>query len=237
MATKSSIELFRKYFDRQVSFKKENLHNYGFIPEPFITVSRQTGAGGHVFAEKLQDYLNTYDTAAKKNWTLFEKDLIQEVIKEHNLSEMVAPFLTEKNMSELQAVLEQVYGLHPSTRSLIHKISSTILNIANLGNAIIVGRGANIITRNLSNGFHIRLIASLNKRIRNIQDYLHVDMPAAKKIILQGDREKKEYIKKSFSKNNDDPAYYSLVANMDYIDMDNLVAVVGESLIKRRYDL
>ena len=234
MANKSSLEPFRKYFDRQISFKKENLHKDEFTAEPFITVSRQTGAGGLLFAQKLQVYLNTHDTAARKNWTLFEKELINKVIEEHNLSAEVAPFLTEKNMSELQAVLEQIYGLHPSTRSMIHKISSTILNIANLGNAIIVGMGANIITRNLNNGFHMRLIASLNKRIRNIQDYLHVDMPEAKKIIERGDRDKKEYIRKSFSKDIDDPAYYSLVANMDYIDMDNLVAIIGDGLIKRR---
>jgi cytidylate kinase len=118
---------------------------------------------------------------------------------------------------------------------MIHKISSTILNIANLGNAVIVGMGANIITRNLGNGFHIRLIASLNKRIRNTQDYLHADMPEAKKIIERGDRDKKEYIRKSFSKDIDDPAYYSLVANMDYIDMDNLVETIGNGLIKRRH--
>jgi cytidylate kinase len=234
MANKSSLEPFRKYFDKQVSFKKEKLGYEEQVHEPFITVSRQTGAGGLVFAQKLQEYLNKNDAAANKNWTLFEKELINKVIEEHNLSAEVAPFLTEKNMSELQAVLEQVYGLHPSKRSMIHKISSTILNIANLGNAIIVGRGANIITKNLVNGFHIKLIASLNKRIRNIQDYLHVDMPVAKKIIEQGDREKKEYIKNNFSKNFDDPAYYSLVANMDYIDMDNLVEIIGNGLIKRR---
>jgi cytidylate kinase len=234
MANKSSLEPFRKYFDKQISFKKENLYKDEYTAEPFITVSRQTGAGGLVFAQKLQEYLNRNDTAAKKNWTMFEKELINKVIEEHNLSAEVAPFLTEKNMSELQAVLEQVYGLHPSKRSMVHKISSTILNIANLGNAIIIGRGANIITRNLSNGFHIKLIASLHKRIKNIQDYLQVDVTKAKKIIEQGDREKKEYFRKNFSKNIDDPLHYSLVANMDYIDMDNLVEIIGNGLIKNR---
>ena len=61
-------------------------------------------------------------------------------------------------MSEIQDLIEQFFGLHPSEQKLIRKISNTIIHLAVLGNVVLMDRASNIITRELAGGLHIRLI-------------------------------------------------------------------------------
>ena len=56
-------------------------------------------------------------------------------------------------------------GLHPSSWTLVQQTNATILQLAQMGNVILVGRGATVITSKLNNVFHVRLVGSLEKRI------------------------------------------------------------------------
>ena len=42
---------------------------------------------------------------------------------------------------------------------LVHKTAKTILQLAEMGNVIIIGRGANVVTAHMNNIFHVRLVA------------------------------------------------------------------------------
>ncbi|MHC4470642.1 MAG: hypothetical protein ACYTDY_15195 [Planctomycetota bacterium] len=49
---------------------------------------------------------------------------------------------------------------------LLGKSNRTILHLATMGNAIIVGRGANIVTRRLEGGIRVRLVGTPRLRRR-----------------------------------------------------------------------
>lgn len=193
------------------------------LGQPFITISRQTGAYGLTLAEKLAEYLQKYDRRKRCPWTVFDKNLIQKVIEQHNLPDTFSPYFSETAVSEINDTLEELFGLHPSQWALVHRMSETILHLAQLGNAIIVGRGGNIITRKLSKGLHLRLIGSLEKRIAHVQEYYKLSNEQAKRFITREERGRTNYIKKYFNKNVNDLSLYDIVFNMDNVSVDEAV--------------
>ena len=50
---------------------------------PVITISRQAGSGSHVVAEALVAGLQARDPEASPPWTMFDRDLVERVLKDH----------------------------------------------------------------------------------------------------------------------------------------------------------
>ena len=200
---------------------------------PFITISRETGAGGITVAEKLSEYLKKNDQTALCPWTLFDRNLISTVLSEHSLPQEFSKFMPEDKASEIRDMMEELFGLHPSEWALVHKTSETILHLAQMGNVIIVGRGANVITRKfLSSGFHVRLIGSLPMRTRHIQDYYHLKYDDAVEFIKKEDGGRKRYLKQNFDKDINDPLLYNIVINTDFISYDDAARMIGDEVLR-----
>jgi cytidylate kinase len=234
MEKQSSVKVFEEYFERKLVSHKESLKNKIPFAEPFVTISRETGAGGIQFGDLLVDYLNKYDTQRKNDWKIFDKNLLEQITKEHDLPSEMAKYIPEKKISQMQDMLEQLFSLHPSEQSLIRKASNTILHLALLGDVVLIGRGSNIITKDLSGGIHLRLIDTMDKKIKNIQDIFNLSKSEAIKFIKKENKERKLYLKKYLNSNIEDPASYSLVINLNRFSTDEAVNLVGEEVIRKR---
>jgi len=234
MDRQTSVKAFTEYFERKLESHKDSYTNKSTLSEPFVTISRETGAGGIHFGELLVQYLNSNDRLRKNEWKSFERNLVERIAQEHNLSVEMAKYIPERKISEMQDVLEQLFALHPSEESMIRKASNTILHLAMLGDVILIGRGANIITRHLAGGVHIRLIDTLERKIKNIQDIFSIGKSEAAKFIREEDKGRKLYIKKFFSSDIEDPSLYSAVINLGRISTDDAIQIVGEEIIRKR---
>ncbi len=229
-----TFERLKEYFNKRLLIGNKNFSEKGFITNPFITISRETGAGGITIGEKLVSYLNHYDKQRKSDWALFDKNLLERVSEDHKLSSDIINLIPEKKIPELQSLIEQFFGLHPPMSEINQKVSRTIFRLAAMGCVVIVGRGANIITRKFKTGLHIRLISSMEKKIENIRNIFNLDRINAIKFIKKEDKDRENYIKKNFSKDIKDPSLYSLVINLSYIDSDDAVRIIGEQAIRMR---
>jgi len=234
MDRQTSVKAFAQYFERKLTTHKETISGKSARGEPFVTISRETGAGGIQFGEQLCKYLNSSDEKRSHNWKSFEKNLLEQITAEHDLPAEMAKYIPEKNISEMQDLLEQLFSLHPSKESMIRKASNTVLHLAMLGNVILIGRGANIITSHLECGVHIRLIDSLGKKIKNIQDIFSISKSEAVKFIREEDKGRKLYIKKFFSCDIENPSLYSAVINLSRISTDDAIKIVGDAIIRKR---
>lgn len=136
---------------------------------PFVTISRQTGAGGITVGQKLVHYLRANDVDAVCPWILADKNMINLVLREHGLSSNFQKYMPEKRVSEIKDMVEELSGLHPAQWVLVHKVSETVLHLGHMGYVVLVGRGANIITRKLKAGIHVRLIGSKNKELSTVK--------------------------------------------------------------------
>jgi hypothetical protein len=99
----------------------------------------------------------------------------------------------------VEAIVEEILGLHPSGWTLVQQATQTILRLAGLGRSIVVGRGGNIITARLPNVFHVRLVAPLVTRIRHCAEYYHLSEAEAAKLVREQDQARRRYLRRYFN--------------------------------------
>jgi hypothetical protein len=234
MLVHGALEKARKYIEshtREAVLTKEK--GEVRIAGPCITISRQAGAGSREVADILIKILELYDKKENPDWTLFDKNLINKVIEDHQLPAYLSKFLEEEKHSEIFSLMSEYLTGEPGTWSLVKKTSETIQEIAEIGNSIIIGRGANIVTAKLNNVFHVRLIALTEDRIKHVQEYYGFKRNEAIEFIENDDIARKKYLQKHFHKNIDDPLIYHLVINTSMLDYKNAAELIADAIIKK----
>jgi cytidylate kinase len=199
---------------------------------PVITISRMAGAGGHRVAADLADYLQAHaDTGFP--WTVFDRNLIEQVLADHELSREIGDFMPEGHKSSVADYLEELLGLHPSTWTLVHQTCETLLHLARMGSVILVGRAASVVARGLPNSFHVRLAGSPERRVKRLAQLEHLDEKAAVRRMHQLDRGRRRYLKDHFGEDIDDPLLYHVTINTDRISCAETARLIGEEVIHR----
>jgi cytidylate kinase len=200
-------------------------------PPPFVTISREAGAGAHTLAERLIDILNAEHPAVP--WALFDDNLVQQVLRDHDLPSHLGRYMAEDRVAEVQEFIEVTLGLHPHTDALVGKINATIIALARMGHAIIVGRGAHLLTRPLRGGVHLRLIASFEHRRDLISSRQGVDASRAAERITALDAGRRAYVKRHFNANVDDVRDYDFVVNMDDVLVEDVARMLSSRVAPR----
>lgn len=200
---------------------------------PTLTISRQAGCGALEVAEKLVTFLQPRMPKGAPPWTVFDRNLMEKVLHDHNLPARLAKFLPEDRMTELQDIVDEVFGLHPPSWTVVRQISETILQLAELGGVILIGRGANVITAKLPNAFHVRLVAPLENRVEHAREFYQMSQKAAREFCLKADRGRRRYLKKYFDADVDDPLLQHLTINTGLVSYDEAAQIIAGALTER----
>lgn len=193
-----------------------------------VTLSRQAGCGALVVAEKLAARLQQTTPADEPPWTVFDRNLMAAVLADHNLPARIAKFLPEDRMTELQDIVEELFGLRPASWTMIQQTSETILKLAELGNTILIGRGGNVITAKRPNVVHVRLVAPLATRIEHAAKIYGLSQRAAREFCLREDAGRRRYLRKYFKADIDDPLFYHLCINTGLVTFDEAARLIAE---------
>jgi hypothetical protein len=202
---------------------------------PSVTISRQTGAGGIPIAEDLAAYLQAHGPKCGRPWTVFDKNLVEQVMADHNLPREIARYLPEDRISKIEDMVTELLGLHPPSWTLLGQTAETILRLAELGKVILVGRGANIITAKLSNVFHVRLVGSVEARVKLVEEFYRLDSKSALRFLKKEDRARQRYFKEHFSEDIEDPLLYDLVINTDRVSYEEATRLIGDMVLRKFY--
>ncbi len=197
---------------------------------PCITISREAGSGSGLIAEKLIQLLKPLSKNPEATWAVFDKNLIEKVLEDHHLPKQIAKFLGEEKKSLLTQTMNELLGVHPPLMKLYHKTTETILHLAHIGNCIIIGRGANIITASLKNAYHVRLVAPLELRIKNVQEFYGNTKAEAVTFVKKEDAKRNVFIKDHFNKNTEDPLLYHFIINTGSFSLDEVAKIIAESV-------
>ena len=200
---------------------------------PFITISREAGARGHSLSELLHGYLDMKWPLPESDWTVFDKDLVQAAMEEHGLPQRFGKYLAEKRVSEIKSLIGELTGLHPPLWDLNQLVFESLLHLGHIGGVILIGRGSHIITRKLHNGLHLRLVGSLEQRVKRVVDYRQIPANEAKSLIKKEDRARRLWIKDNFNEAIDDPLAYDLTINTDTLSVEDVASLVGCFITKR----
>lgn len=187
------------------------------VPWRAVTISRQTGSGGHALAEELANVLQRTLPGNGRAWTVFDRNLVERVLEDHHLPKRLAQFMPEDRVSEMKDTIDELFGLHPASWTLVRQTSETILRLADMGNVILIGRGASIVTSKLPFVFHVRLVAPLEKRVETIMEARKLSHKAAQALVVSEDRGRERYLKKHFEVDINDPLQYDLTINTERV--------------------
>ena len=199
-----------------------------------VTISRQSGCGADAVGGKLAAYLEAHGSNASCPWKMFDHNLVRNVLAEHKLPRRFARFMTEDRASELDDMMDELLGTHPPSAVLVQHTVETILRLAERGNVILIGRGANVITRELPHVLHVRLVASLEKRVEHVRRLRDIPKEVALELVRKEDRGRRRYLKKYFGADPEDPLPYHLILNTDLISYENAARVIGDIVLNRR---
>jgi hypothetical protein len=91
-----------------------------------------------------------------------------------------------------------------------------VYELAGRGDAVFLGRGGQILLRDFNCALHVRVTASLEKRIQNlIERGMHRE--AASKAIENSDHERSSFIRFAFKADWENDKLYDIVLNMDKV--------------------
>ena len=175
----------------------------------FITFSEKMGSNGSEIARKVADQLgyNFYDTEAIEN-AAQEMGFLQDV-KEIN--------------EKVPSLFERLFSHKPEIH--LDRLNSVIYELASRGNAIFLGRGSYILLRTFKCALHIRVTASLEKRIQNLVEK-GFQREVAIKAIHRSDHERGSFVKFAFRVDWESPDLYDFVLNMDNLTVDLAADIV-----------
>ena len=130
-----------------------------------ITISRETGSGGHTVGKMLAERLG-YD--------FYDKEIITEIAIEMNVDEKL---ISDNGESMSDATyMDMVSGFVPFSRKervpfeeIKEAQDKLLTQIAERGNCIIVGRGADYIFANRKDAFHVFIHADMDHRVARVQ--------------------------------------------------------------------
>lgn len=197
---------------------------------PFITISRECGAGGYSLAESLLKAFEKERESVFRGWKVFDRELCEKLVSDTELNRAVRALLSEEYYSEVQALVYSLLG-EPSQKTLVYKqLFDVIRTMATLGKVIIIGRAGCCVTETLPLGIHLRLIASLESRTERIRSGGARD---AGRVILQKDHDRARLIKVHFRRDIADPLLYDAVFNTNRLSFDDISGAVT-SLVRKR---
>lgn len=228
-----SYEKARRYFEsHSIAQDSDRLHKPS--GGPCITISRQTGLGAENICKKLIGFFESRSGDNKNTWAFFDKDLISRIIQDHDLPERFKKYVDIENLpSKMESFVGEILGTHPPRQRLINKTIQTIRRLGEYGNAVIVGRGSNIILQDFPNTIHIRLVAPESYRVQNAMDLYELTKKQAAEFIEQEDKRRKNFIITHFHKDIEDPLLYHVVLNINRLDVNEIAEMIGCSVINR----
>lgn len=214
-----------------------NTGGHDTFAEPSLTLSRQCGTEANTIAfqvcELMQKSRRTVQgKKQEREWTFFDKNLVEAALNENRLPANVAEYLPEDIVSPLTSAVEEILGLHPAHWTLLQHTTATILKLAEAGRVVVIGRGAHVITSALPNMVHVRLIAPLSVRVRNIREMHSLSEKEALAFIEKTDLSRARYVKRYFSADIEDTSRYDLVINTGRIDCRNSAKIIAGLLKK-----
>ena len=229
--------------ERFISGKKGELkhgdahahHALGVLP--FVTVSRQTGAGGRILAEELLRQLSadTSDDPRLQNWRIFDRSMCEIILKDENLVNSMNELLDEEYHSQMQEFLLGLAGRKGMQNAAYPKLAHLLRTVASVGRVVIIGYGGFQATRDLPGGIDVRLVAPLSLRASRMAQELGESDSDAARIIEKRDAERRSVLKTHYLVDSSNPEMYDVVFNTEHLSPKSIAKILV-SMIKQPQD-
>jgi Cytidylate kinase-like family len=211
---------------------------------PVITIRGQLGSGapeiGRLIAYVLRiDYVDQETTARvaelldRGEHDVMAKEMPPSGIMgriseawEHVPPLSASPSSTDMHLSPCLPNWEKPIG----DTSYLAGLHSVVRQLSRGKSVVIRGRGSQFILRDIPDAFHVLVVAPLDIRVKRVMESLKVNEKSAKREIAAFDGRRREFIKRYFRTELEDPINYDLVINTAHLDFETAAAIVINAL-------
>lgn len=191
-----------------------------------ITIEREYGSGAAEIARELASLLG---------WKLWDKDLTAEIARVADVDPEAVSCCEERVDSTFQRLVKVFWrgsyerSMHLENQTFdpdrMVSVGEQVMNqIADGGNAVIVGRGAPYFLRERCDTFHVFLYAPRAEKLRRIQDK-GVRLQEAEELVDTVDRERILFVKHYFGADWPTRSLYHVMLNTSVGD-ENVIETV-----------
>lgn len=181
---------------------------------PFVTISRQAGAGGHTLARTLLEVLERQDDARLfAGWEMFDQKLVAMVADDPDLQVSVESLLGERYHRSADDFFRQILTSTTHQDLVMNRVFRLVRLLAEVGKAVIVGRAGSEVTRGLGPSVSVRLVAPKEVRIERMMHLHGLDRKAARTATENQDDGRARLLKRHFRVDIDDPLLYDATWN------------------------
>lgn len=183
-----------------------------------ITISREPGAGGEEIAARL---------AGKLGFLLVDKMHLARLWREIDLDE-----------AKLSSVDELIpfdeHALDGETEACARLLPDLLAQLAEEHDLVIIGRGAQGLFRDRPGTLHVRIVASRDFRVRQLQDKEGIAVREARRQIRRLEDQRSRYVRVLYQLNWAAPVLYDLVLRMDRLSIDHAMKLVVAAVEEMR---
>jgi len=183
-----------------------------------LTISREFGSGGREIGSVIARDLG-YDIVDKERILADAKD---------------AGGSWERWSKELDERSPSLWDRYDwSFRGFVALMQSILLDYALKDRVVLLGRGGNLLLKEIPFVLRVRITAPIERRVEIIIKRETVDIDTAKWLIEKTDRERAGFIKSIYGKNWDDPSTYDLIIETDKHSFSDSVEMLKAMLLER----
>jgi CMP/dCMP kinase len=208
-----------------------------------ITIRGKLGSGapetGKLVAEKLRiDYIDREiiaKVAARLN--IDEDDIMEKESPPAGLQSRIAEALSRGFTvgDGVQGIYLPMWQMPLDNNRYVEALSSFLTELSQGRSVVIFGRGGQYILKKHPQSLHISIIAPLNLRIQRVMKMFKLSETAAKQQINRDDSSAREFGKRYFNTEMDDPNQYDLTINTERLSFEESASLVVQALDLKKY--
>jgi cytidylate kinase len=179
-----------------------------------ITISRQLGSLGTEIAQGV---------AEKLSYEYVDKKKVTEALSPYGLFAADVEKFDEKKPTFWDSFQIQ-------KKKFLHSLEAVIYDFARKGNVVIVGRGGQVLLKDLPGVFHARINAPFGIRLKRIMALEGGDEKKASRILNQSDRDSAGFLRSFFEVDWEDRSLYDLMINTEKLSAETGVKLIIDSI-------
>jgi cytidylate kinase len=199
---------------------------------PYVTLSRQFGCQALPLATRLAELLNERMRPAYP-WAAYDHEVLDRVARELQLSRSIVESLDNRRRDAMSELFDAVLNRKVDEALMYRKMAEVIRSLATLGHAVLLGRGSYLITQDLPNGLHVRLVAPLEWRVQRFAENYNLPLAEARKVVEQGQKERETFLRTIIVQDPSHPVLHDLVFDYSKFDVAQVAEVIVTALEAR----
>lgn len=190
---------------------------------PVITISREFGALGAAVAAEIEK---------KVGFKVWDKDLLIAITNELGGGIRAVELLDEKKQQTLEETITGFIRNMPTSSTYLRSLIKVVHTVEEFGNSVIVGRGANYICQK-KGVLNVRVVCPLRDRVERYAKREKISQNKAQSIIENKEKERNEFVKLNFNRDQTTASDYDLVLNSKEFTPAQMADIVIDAYNKK----